>query len=77
MFIDDAHADPVNRRLTVYAQARRAGYVASPAQVGPGECDEDPSGHYGCFHPNAVYLNGSGVELERADATGCSPLKHF
>ena len=33
--------------MTVYAQARRDGYVAVPAQVGSGECGADPSGHYG------------------------------
>ncbi len=75
-FVNDLHADPESRRVTVYAQARRGGYVASPAQLGPGECGEDPSGHFGCFHPNAVYLNGSGVEHTRADGTGEWWVKH-
>jgi hypothetical protein len=29
-----------------------------------------------CFHPNAVYLNGSGEELEASDGTGAWWVKH-
>jgi hypothetical protein len=74
--INDVHADPETRQVTVYAQARRDDTIASPAQVDPGACGEDPSGHRGCFHPNAVYLNGSGAELDEADGTGAWWVKH-
>jgi len=73
--INDLHVDPQTNRVTVYAQARAFGNVVAPAQVGPGECTEN-DGETVCFHPNAVYLNGSGQELTAADGTGASWIKH-
>lgn len=64
------HADPDTRRVTVYAQARRDDDVASPAQMGPGECGEDPPGRRECFHPNAVFLDGNGEERLASNGSG-------
>ena len=62
--------------MTVYAQARLNGQVLSPAQVGPGECTLHITGDSVGYHPNAVYLNGSGEELMEADGTGSWWVKH-
>ena len=74
--INDMHIDLESRRATVYAQARALGQVISPPQVGPGECTELPTGETVCYHPNAVYLNGSGEELLQADGNGEWWIKH-
>lgn len=74
--INDMHIDTETRRVTVYAQARALGQTVSPPQVGPGECAEAPTGATVCFHPDAVYLNGSGAELAEADGTGAWWVKH-
>ena len=74
--INDMHVDPITKRATVYAQTRVLGQIMAPAQVGPGECTETRSGDTACFHPNAVYLNGSGQELMEADGTGSWWVKH-
>lgn len=74
--INDMHIDAATNRVTVYAQNRIMGRVLAPAQVGPGECTETPSGETACFHPDAVYLNGSGEELSEADGTGAWWVKH-
>lgn len=74
--INDMHIDATTRTATVYAQSRVMGRILSPAQVGPGECAETPSGDTACFHPNAVYLNGSGAELTEADGRGAWWVKH-
>ena len=50
--------------------------VASRSQVGPGECAEALPGQTACFHPNAVYLNGNGEELDAADGTSGRSVKH-
>ena len=52
------------------------GRTVAPAQVGPGECTEGVDGETVCFHPDAVYLNGSGEELMEADGTGEWWVKH-
>lgn len=74
--INDMHVDPETMRVTVYAQARTFGRVISPPQVGPGECVEKFGGDTFCFHPDAVYLNGSGQELDKADGDGAWWVKH-
>lgn len=74
--VNDMHIDLSTRRATVYAQMQAVGQVVSPPQVGPGECTTLPSGDPVCFHPNAVYLNGSGVELDEADGSGEWWVKH-
>ncbi|NJL54556.1 hypothetical protein HC928_04675 [bacterium] len=74
--INDMHIDAATNRVTVYAQARLANQIAAPPQVGPGECAETPMGEIVCFHPDAVYLNGSGGELMEADGTGSWWVKH-
>jgi len=74
--VNDMHIDTSTRRATVYAQMQALGQVVSPPQVGPGECSTLPNGEPVCFHPNAVYLNGSGVELDEADGTGEWWVKH-
>ena len=74
--INDMYVDPITKRATVYAQTRVFGQVMAPAQVGPGECTEARNGETACFHPNAVYLNGSGQELMEADGTGAWWVKH-
>lgn len=73
--INDMHVDADTNRITVYAQSRMLGRVLAPAQVGPGECTES-NGETVCFHPDAVYLNGSGQELMEADGTGAWWVKH-
>ncbi|MEA3376931.1 MAG: hypothetical protein U9R72_12125 [Chloroflexota bacterium] len=60
----------------MYAQIRVRRNVIAPAQVGPGEFTEHPSGETVGFHPNAVYLNGTGQELDEADGTGAWWVKH-
>ena len=62
--------------VTVYAQSKILGRIVAPPQVGPGECTEDSNGQTVCFHPDAVYLNGSGQELMVADGTGEWWVKH-
>ena len=44
--------------------------------MGPGECTQLPTGETVCYHPNAVYLNGSGEELLEADGNGEWWIKH-
>ncbi|MEM9457319.1 MAG: hypothetical protein AAGF11_24280 [Myxococcota bacterium] len=74
--INDMHIDTTTLRATVYAQTRVDGEVQAPPQVGPGECTETSDGETVCFHPNAVYLNGTGQELDTADGTGAWWVKH-
>lgn len=74
--INDMHIDAATKRATVYAQSKILGRIVSPPQVGPGECTEDSNGETVCFHPDAVYLNGSGQELMEADGTGEWWVKH-
>ena len=74
--INDMHVDAATNRVTVYAQTRLLGKVVAPPQVGPGECTESANGDTVCFHPNAVYLNGSGEELMEADGSGDWWIKH-
>ena len=74
--INDMHIDTTTLRATVYAQTRIAGEIEAPPQVGPGECTETADGETVCFHPNAVYLNGTGEELDAADGTGAWWVKH-
>ena len=74
--INDMHVDTTTNRVTVYAQSRLLGQVVAPPQVGPGECTESINGDTVCFHPDAVYLNGSGEELMEADGTGEWWVKH-
>ena len=74
--INDMYVDTETGEATVYAQARIGDNVVAPVQVGPGECTQLPNGTTGCFHPNAVYLNGSGEELMEADGTGQWWVKH-
>ncbi len=74
--INDMHIDATTNSVTVYAQSRLMGQVIVPPQVGPGECSETPAGDSVCFHPNAVYLNGTGQELMEADGTGEWWVKH-
>ena len=76
IIINDMHIDAATNRVTVYAQSRLLGKVVAPPQVGPGECTEDNNGETVCFHPDAVYLNGSGEELMEADGTGEWWVKH-
>lgn len=73
--INDMHVDTSTNRVTVYAQSRMLGKIVSPPQVGPGKCIEAKN-DTSCFHPNAVYLNGSGVELGRSDGDGAWWVKH-
>lgn len=74
--INDMHVDADTMRITVYAQSRVLGRVLSPPQVDPGECAKAINGDRHCFHPDAVYLNGSGRELDVADGKGAWWVKH-
>ncbi len=74
--INDTHIDAATKRVTVYAQMQVNGQVISPPQVEPGECTTLANGETVCFHPNAVYLNGSGEELMQGDGTGEWWVKH-
>jgi len=74
--INDLHIDPYTMRVTVYAQNRVGPNILAPAQAGPGETVERPDGTVLGPHPNAVYLNGSGEELDEADGTGSWWVKH-
>ena len=73
--INDMYIDTVTNRVTVYAQSKIGGKIVSPPQVGPGKCIETKNDTL-CFHPNAVYLNGSGAELDSADGNGAWWVKH-
>lgn len=73
--INDLHVDTSTHRVTVYAQSKMFGNIISPPQVAPGECIESKTDTF-CFHPNAVYLNGSGMELDRSDGSGAWWVKH-
>ncbi|MEO1441686.1 MAG: hypothetical protein AAFV33_14910, partial [Chloroflexota bacterium] len=74
--INDMHIDAAVNEVRVYAQMRAMGQITAPVQVGPGECAQLPNGDNACYHPNAVYLNGSGQELLEADGTGSWWVKH-
>ena len=69
------HIDTLTNRVTVYAQSRILGKIVSPPQVGSGKCIETKKDSL-CFHPNAVYLNGSGAELDSSDGSGAWWVKH-
>jgi len=73
--INDMHIDTSTNRVTVYAQSRILGKIVSPPQVGSGKCIETKKDIL-CFHPNAVYLNGSGTELDSSDGSGAWWIKH-
>jgi len=73
--INDMHIDTSTNRVTVYAQSRILGKIVSPPQVGLGACIETKNDTL-CFHPNAVYLNGSGAELDSSDGSGAWWIKH-
>ena len=75
MVINDMHVDAETQRVTVYAQSLDGDEVLSPPQVGPGECERRGLSQV-CFHPDAVYLNGSGQELDADDGTGAWWVKH-
>ncbi|NDJ54797.1 MAG: hypothetical protein GYB68_17140 [Chloroflexi bacterium] len=74
--VSDVHVDAYTGRITVYAQLRIRGNIIAPMQVGPGESGEHISGETVGFHPNAVYLNGRGQELDEADGNGSWWVKH-
>ena len=76
--INDMYVDLDTMRVTVYAQSRilASRLIVSPPQVDPGECEDTLVGDRVCHHPNAVYLNGSGQELETSDGTGEWWVKH-
>lgn len=74
--INDMHIDAATNSVTVYAQTQIMGQIIAPPQVGPGECTETSRGDTVCFHPDAVYLNGSGEELMESDETGAWWIKH-
>lgn len=74
--INDMHVDAATNEVRVYAQGRVLGQIIAPPQAGPGECAETPNGETACYHPNAVYLNGSGQELLESDGTGGWWVKH-
>ena len=73
--INDMHIDTSTNSVTVYAQSRILGKIVSPPQVGSGKCIETKKDSL-CFHPNAVYLNGSGAELDSSDGSGAWWVKH-
>jgi hypothetical protein len=73
--INDVHIDTSTNRVTVYAQSRILGKIVSPPQVGIGQCIKTKKDSL-CFHPNAVYLNGSGAELDSSDGSGAWWVKH-
>ncbi len=73
--INDMHVDAETQQVTVYAQSRHGDEVLSPPQVGPGECTRQGLSTV-CFHPNAVYLDGSGEELDADKGTGAWWVKH-
>ncbi|MEM6806820.1 MAG: hypothetical protein AAF696_35795 [Bacteroidota bacterium] len=68
--INDMHIDAATKRVTIYVQTKVNGQFISPPQVEPGECTTLFTGDTVCFHPNAVYLNGSGEELIQGDGSG-------
>lgn len=74
--ISDRHVDAATNEVRVYAQDRAMGQIAVPVQVGTGECGQMLDGETVCYHPNAVYLNGSGQELLESDGTGSWWVKH-
>lgn len=76
VIVNDMHIDLSTRSATVYAQVQAFGMVVSPPQVGPGECTTAGNDETVCFHPNAVYLNGSGEELDEATGDGEWWIKH-
>lgn len=75
--VSDVHIDAATTRITVYAQTTVDGIIYQPAQVGPGE---DPittlTGETAAYHPNAVYLNGSGEEYLEDVGGGSWWVKH-
>jgi len=73
--INDMHIDTSTNRVTVYAQSRILGKIVSPPQVGRADCIETKKDTL-YFHPNAVYLNGSGSELDSSDGRGAWWVKH-
>jgi hypothetical protein len=74
--VNDMHIDAATNEVRVYAQGLVRRQIIAPPQVGPGECTELSDGETACYHPNAVYLNGSGQELLESDGTGSWWVKH-
>lgn len=74
--IADLHVNLETGRFTIYAQNRMNGAILDPPQLGPLECEQTDQGVTVCYHPNAVYLNGSGQELYTADGTGSWWVRH-
>ena len=74
--INDMHINAETDSVTVYAQSKALGRIIAPPQLNPGECTDTGIGGTVCFHPDAVYLNGSGEELMEADGTGEWWVKH-
>jgi len=74
--INDMHVDLETKRVTVYAQSKVFGRVISPPQLNPAECTQTRKGDTHCFHPDAVYLNGSGQEFDQDTGDGAWWVKH-
>ena len=74
--INDTHVDAETRRVTVYAQNRLMGEIVAPVQVGSGECTTARNGDPACYHPNAVYLNGTSREYVTDVGGGSWWVKH-
>jgi hypothetical protein len=74
--VNDVRIDAWTMRVTVYAQQRVGRRILAPAQVGPGEFVERPNGETVGFHPNAVYLDGSGKEYSEDVGGGAWWVKH-
>ncbi|XZE56107.1 haloalkane dehalogenase [Planctomycetaceae bacterium SH139] len=72
----DVYVDYETERVTIYAQTRVGDQIFAPPQIGPGETTTLPNGQPVSFHPDAVYLNGSGQELMESDGTGQWWVKH-
>lgn len=74
--VNDVRIDAWTMRVKVYAQSRMGRRILAPAQVGPGEFVERPNGESVGFHPNSVYLNGSGKEYSEDVGGGAWWVKH-
>ncbi|MEO0341280.1 MAG: hypothetical protein AAF242_18980 [Bacteroidota bacterium] len=75
--VSDVHIDAATKRITVYAQTIVNGTIYQPAQVGPGGATVTTlTGEIAAYHPNAVYLNGSGKEHLEDVGGGSWWVKH-
>ncbi|WP_163930974.1 hypothetical protein [Paraferrimonas sp. SM1919] len=74
--INDLHIDAATGSVVVYAQQKNGEQILAPIQIGLEQCITLADNSKACSHPDAVYLNEQGQELQQAEGTGSWWVKH-